>query len=168
MFLFSTTSTVQSVWDVETVASALCFFFFLFLTPCGFNVRMWPEGVSQCNRVRREESFNKDTCQQNSLQSASPRSSSRSPPRRRDTTPAAARRHHSAVHYYPSLPFFPMTPLDFNHLLISPVVWGEASRTEFKLPRSEDRSVTFSYEKEYGMCAVHPISQHWLARRGQA
>lgn len=36
--------------------------------------------------------------------------------------PAAAIQHHPAVHYYTSLPFFPMTPLDFNHLLISPVV----------------------------------------------
>lgn len=119
---------------------------------------MWPEGVSQRNEVQREESFYENTCQKNSLQSASLRSHVSSPTERH-TTPAAARRHHPAVHYYPSLPFFPMTPLDFNHLLISPVVWGKAWRTEFKLPRSEDRSVAFSYEKEYGMCAVHPISQ---------
>lgn len=58
-----------------------------------------------------------------------------------------------------TISFLPLTPLDFNHLLISLVVCGKESWPEFKLARSEDWGVTCSYEKEYGMCSCHPSNQ---------
>lgn len=42
-----------------------------------------------------------------------------------DGTLSAARPHHPATRHYTPLPFFPLTLLDFNHLLISLVVRGK-------------------------------------------
>lgn len=76
-----------------------------------------------------------------------------------DITSSTVRWHHPATRHHPTLPFFPMTPLHFNHLLISLVVREKASWAEFKLHRSEDRIVTCSYETEYGIHGFHPCSQ---------
>lgn len=55
---------------------------------------------------------------------------------------------HSATHHYPSFPLLsPPSPPDFNHLLISPVVRGNATWSEFKLSTSEERSDTSSWER---------------------
>lgn len=63
------------------------------------------------------------------------------------------------MHHYAALPFFPLTPFDFNHLLISLVAWRKTHDLNLKLPRSEDRGVTLVYKKEYRMCRFHRITK---------